>query len=320
MGDDETKPAPRSFQPKFTAPFPTYALPTQFMETGLDDYLEDKDEFRRGLEHPLFQQQQQQQHEQQQQQHGKVSDRTYDREVREMPIKRPTVRKVFSDSDISVVQADTRLEKHRAKSEQEMGTLNTPKRGRARSALQVVPEISGQLEYSVLLSTVKKVLEINLVQIIDVNEISPEMFKDNFPVFDINEVPSGEKTPHLLRGRNMQMTFSDPEQLGFCVEVMKFPRKEHLCTTDYKFGMRNTALNETYTSEFADSEQLKNSLIRLQVLLRYGRQPQRPTILGESLLPLKKCDDGVWSLFRDDLKFPLNETELEVINIFNYAV
>jgi len=297
--DSRTKLSSRSFQPKFHATFPTSALQTQFIETRLDEYLADEDKYRQSKER-----QRQKQNEKQ---------RADETKVREKTSRDSDKKKMFSDSDMPSVHYDNSLKLIRTKSEPNRGAFNTPKRARGRSALQVVPEISGQIEYSILLDSANRSLEIDLVQLIDINEISADMFKNHFPVYDMNEAPSSGGTPYLQRGRNKQITFSDPEQLGFYVEVMKFPKKEHICTTDYKYGMQDTSLNEKFRSDFADPEQFINSVLRLQVLLRYGKHPQKPTILGETILPLKKCTDGSWSLFRDELRYPVNETELESI-------
>lgn len=229
--------------------------------------------------------------------------------------------RIFSVPELYSLRGGTSRETERrkskqrcVKSEQEMETLMQPQRERARSTLQVVPEMSGLVEYSVFINGIKNTAEIKINQIIDVNEISPELFHDRFPTFHIDEVPWNAEKPHLLRHESQQLVFSDPKQLGFCIELMKFPNKEHICTTDYKFGMHNTLFDEAFTTEFKNLAQLQGSTVRLQVLLRYGDQPQRPVIVGESLLPLSKCEHGVHNLFRDALKYPMDEKKLEVTN------
>ena len=311
-GKAKQKSPARVFQPKFSMSFPTSLLPTQFLDKELDENLSNENEYKGGEKRLA---------EQQKNQNTKIEkSRKYGITNYERPIKDARPRRIFSEPDLFAVLKENRnhaeteeKRKRRTKSEQEMETLimRTAKRERARSTLQIVPEISGQIEYSVLLNSARNAVEIKIVQIIDMNEVSPELFHDRFPIYNIDEVPSDAEKPHLLRLHNQQLIFSDPNQLGFCVELMKFPKKEHLCTTDYKFGMQNTSFDEMYTLEFKDPKQLKNSVIRLQVLLRYGKQPQRPVILGESVLPLNNCE-AKWNLYRDHLKFPMNEKELEV--------
>lgn len=296
---------------KISVSFPTSSLPIQFSQKELDsDEIETKgrkDSIGQKLQHQHLQQQQPQQPEKsRRRKYGIMQD---SRSIGDLQIRRE--KRIVSDTELALLEYNTTSDverddsnKRRIKSEQQ--------KERGRSVLQVVPELSGQIIYSVFINDAKNEVEIRIDQIIDINEISPELFRGRFPIFVIGEIPLNAEKPYLLDNNYEQLTFSDPDQLGFCVELMKFPNKEHICTTEYKFGMESSTFDETFTTSFKSLYQLQRSLIRLQVLLRYGEQPQMPVILGETVLPLNKCDHGLQNTFCDALKLPMNEKALEV--------
>ena len=225
-------------------------------------------------------------------------------------------RRVHSESDISMFQnhVDNKKEQKSRRAKSELEVRVRPRRVTSQSTLRVVSEVGGELEFTTFYHSVKNLLVIKITQVFDVSEIMPELFADRCDVVDVDS-GEPEEQPYLVRQKNGMLTFSDLSQLGLAVEVMKYPRKEHVGTTDYQFGLQNPTFNETFTIHCRSSNQFFKMLLRFQVVLRYGRLPQMPVIIGETVLPARDCRQDTLNTFRQHLKHPMEEKELEVVLI-----
>lgn len=224
-------------------------------------------------------------------------------------------RRVFSESDIFMLTNPLTAEapdKKRTRAKSEQVEMHRQRRMTLQPTLPVVSEASGHIECYFFYESEKKSLEIKVLQIFDIDEISPEIFRDRFALYDIGELPRKLKEPCLVRLKSDVVIFSDPSQLGMCVEITTFPRKRHIGTTELKYGLTSQTFEESFRLENRSLEQLHGKVVRLQVLLNYGKQPQIPVIIGEAIASLKHLKTDLVSPFRDCLVLPTDEKELEV--------
>ena len=303
-------PAPSRFVlPKFSVSFPTSPLHVQLEEKGAgsaSSHSGAEDSSRNEKDKKLLKLQQRRRR------YG-VQERDDLPTLKEIEARRK--RRVFSESDVFMLTNPSPVQtpdKKRTRAKSEQVEINRQRRMTLQPTLQVVSEASGQIECSFFYESEKQSLEIKVLQIFDINEISPEIFRDRFALYDIEELPRKLKEPCLVRLKSDALIFSDPTQLGMCVEITTFPRKRHIGTTELKYGLTSQMFDESFRLENRSLEQLHGKVVRLQVLLNYGKQPQIPVIIGEAIASLKHLKMDVVSPFRDCLVLPTDEKELEV--------
>ena len=254
--------------------------------------------------------------------YGDASPGTKKSEARKLAVDRRTRynRRVLSESDLFVMtqqeidnaKNNFDVAKLRSKSDTKEEAKRKMRRSRSRSALRALAEISGQLEYTVYYDSVKRRMEFKVLQVLEINEITPDLFRDQCQVLELEDVTLSIERPCLIRQKNGRIAFSNMAELGLCVELTMFPRKRHVGTTNYKHEMNSLIFNERFVVEHCSTDCFYGSSLRLQVLLRYGKHKQMPIIIGETLVSLKDITYDVILPFTDYLKLPVDEGELEV--------
>ncbi len=234
-------------------------------------------------------------------------------------------RRVLSDSEILLSQRDQQMAaniqdvvKPRAASEkgEKRGKM---KRSRSRSALRALAEISGQIEYTILYDSSKQKLIFEVIQVLDISEITPDLFLDRCEVIDIEKISLDIGKPCLIRDKDGIISFSNMSELCLYVQLTMFPKKKHIGTTQHKHGSNSLIFNERFILENRKVEDISGCAVRFQVLLKYGSHRQDPVIIGETISSLKNIKNDVIIPFTDYLKMPVDEDEFEVISLFfNY--
>ncbi len=238
-------------------------------------------------------------------------------------------RRVASDSELLLATYDRRvsltprvkktrsLSDGREKSADKWGRL---KRALHRAGLRSLSEISGQIEYAIFYDSANEKLFIEVVQVFDINEVTPDLFLGHCDIFDIEKVSLDIQKPCLIREKDQSISFSNLSELGLCVQVSLFPKKKTIGATELKTGGGNLVFNERFAVEDRSIEEIHGCTVRFQVLLRYGKHRQHPIIMGETIAPLKNIKADVITPFTEYLKLPVDEEEFEVGPVYSLLI
>eukprot|EP00794_Sanderia_malayensis_P010033 gene10033-11058_t len=184
------------------------------------------------------------------------------------------------------------------------------KKSSSRSGLKALIEISGQIEYTIFHDSRNEKLVFEVVQVLDIQEITTDLFMDRCEIVDLENLTLGTPGPCLVRDKNGAISFSNMSELGLYVELTMFPKKKRIGKTTFKQESDNMTFNEKFVLEQRKIEDLYGSMVRFQVLLKYGKQQQEPVIIGETIAPMKNMKSDAITSFTDELKMPVDEEDL----------